>query len=151
MGRFISILQHHALARPYYSPKAVKVVNEVLKALKMEQHPDKTFIGKAVRGFDFLGYSFRPGHLGVAEKTVTKMNEHIVQLYEQSADSVSIGQYVKRWWRWVQSGLKGELREQIIKAGAMLLLPLIELLDVSLFFLFSQPGAYEYCYACTEE
>ncbi len=120
--------------------KAVKVVNEVLKALKMEQHPDKTFIGRAERGFDFLGYSFRPGLLGVAEKTVTKMKERIVRLYEQGADAVSIEQYVKLWWRWVQSGLKGELREQIKKAGALLLLPFEDALDVSLFFLFSHSG-----------
>ncbi|MFT6991854.1 MAG: hypothetical protein ACJASL_003850, partial [Paraglaciecola sp.] len=29
-----------------------------LKLLKVEQAPDKTFIGKISKGFDFLGYHF---------------------------------------------------------------------------------------------
>lgn len=37
---------------------AVKVVNQMLGMLGLEKHPDKTFIGKIERGFDFLGYHF---------------------------------------------------------------------------------------------
>ncbi len=37
---------------------AVKAVNEVLVSLSLEKHPDKTFIGRIERGFDFLGYHF---------------------------------------------------------------------------------------------
>ena len=33
---------------------AVKVVNQMLGALMLEKHPDKTFIGRIERGFDFL-------------------------------------------------------------------------------------------------
>ena len=29
-----------------------------LNELKVEKHPDKTFIGWIAKGFDFLGYSF---------------------------------------------------------------------------------------------
>ncbi len=36
--------------------RAVKAVNEVLASLRLEKHPDKTFIGRIERGFDFLGY-----------------------------------------------------------------------------------------------
>jgi hypothetical protein len=35
---------------------AVKLVNQTLRALSLEKHPDKTFIGRIERGFDFLGY-----------------------------------------------------------------------------------------------
>ncbi len=49
---------------------AVKVVNQVLGSLKLEKHPDKTFIGRIERGFDFLGYHFRPGRLSVAANTI---------------------------------------------------------------------------------
>ena len=35
---------------------AVKLVNQLLSALRPEKHPDKTFIGKIERGFGFLGY-----------------------------------------------------------------------------------------------
>lgn len=37
---------------------AIRAVNERLSALKVEQHPDKTFVGRISRGFDFLGYRF---------------------------------------------------------------------------------------------
>ncbi len=50
--------------------KAVKAVNHVLGSLKLEKHPEKTFIGRIERGFDFLGYHFRPHRLSVAAKTV---------------------------------------------------------------------------------
>jgi len=34
--------------------KAVRIVNQALNSLKVEQHPDKTFIDRAKKGFDFL-------------------------------------------------------------------------------------------------
>ena len=48
--------------------KAVKAVNEVLGSLRMEKHPDKTFIGRIEKGFDFLGYQFNPAGLTVAHE-----------------------------------------------------------------------------------
>jgi hypothetical protein len=50
--------------------KAVKQVNAILNRLLLKKHPDKTFIGKAERGFDFPGYFFRPGLLRVAKKNI---------------------------------------------------------------------------------
>ena len=38
--------------------RAVKRLNEVFNDLKLEKHPDKTFIGRIEKGFDFLGYHF---------------------------------------------------------------------------------------------
>ena len=35
--------------------QAVKVVNQILASLRLAKHPDKTFIGRIVKGFDFLG------------------------------------------------------------------------------------------------
>ena len=35
-------------------------MNHVLNKLHIEQHPDKTLIGRQERGFDFLGYHFKP-------------------------------------------------------------------------------------------
>ena len=40
--------------------KAITAVNEVMAQLRVLQHPEKTFIGRIARGFDFLGYWFRP-------------------------------------------------------------------------------------------
>ena len=90
--------------------KVVRAVNEVLAQLKVEKHPDKTFIGRAIRGFDFLGYFLKPGALAVANNTIRNMAERINRLYEQGADQVSIGQYVQRWKKWVVAGI-GDLTE----------------------------------------
>ena len=35
--------------------KVVKAVNEVRGSLCLLRHPDKTFVGRTERGFDFLG------------------------------------------------------------------------------------------------
>lgn len=59
---------------------AIKAVNEVMADLRVVQHPDKTFIGRVAKGFDFLGYQFGDGGLGVARKTVARSLEKIAQL-----------------------------------------------------------------------
>ena len=85
--------------------KAVYRVNQVLNALKVEKHPDKTFIGRADKGFDFLGYHFEPGSLTPSNHTVKKHVERISRLYEQGAEKNRIRQYVRRWVIWLQAGV----------------------------------------------
>ena len=85
--------------------RAIRLVNETLAELKVEQHPDKTFIGRTSRGFDFLGYQFTPSGLVVAAKTIERFTERWNRLYEQGADAVRIGAYVRHWQRWVRGGL----------------------------------------------
>ncbi len=63
--------------------KAVKQLNQILNKLKVEKHPDKTYIGKIKKGFDFLGYHFNGNRLTVAKKTVEKHVLHWRQLSEQ--------------------------------------------------------------------
>ncbi len=41
----------------------------MLGALRLEKHPDKTFIGRIEKGFDFLGYHFSRSGLSVAKAT----------------------------------------------------------------------------------
>ena len=41
--------------------RAVRAVNELLGSLLLEKHPDKTFVGRIEKGFDYLGYQFQPG------------------------------------------------------------------------------------------
>jgi len=94
---------------------AVKCVNETMAELKMGQHPDKTFVGRISRGFDFLGHRISPaGLIGLARQSVQQTIERINQLYEQGADTIRIGRYVRHWWAWVRGGLreKGESSEQ---------------------------------------
>ena len=40
--------------------EAARALNQTLQELKLEKHPDKTYIGKIERGFDVLGYHFSP-------------------------------------------------------------------------------------------
>jgi len=64
--------------------KAIRTVNMIMNRLRVEQHPDKTFIGRVSKGFDFLGYHFEPGNLGVAEKTIRKFVSRAGRLYERA-------------------------------------------------------------------
>jgi len=83
---------------------AVKIVNQMLRALGLEKHPDKTFIGSIERGFDFLGYNFSPAGLGVAKKTIANFIEKASRLYEQERRAATaaapLEMYVRRWLRW---------------------------------------------------
>jgi RNA-directed DNA polymerase len=68
----------------------VKVVNQILGTLSLEKHPDKTFIGRVERDFDFLGYHFTPTGLKVAKRTIANFIEKASRLYEQERNA-SIG------------------------------------------------------------
>ena len=89
--------------------KAVKAVNEVLGSLRMEKHPDKTFIGRIERGFDFLGYHFGQEGLSVAKTTIENFVEPAIRLYEQepgkACASARLGSYVRRWVGWTTAGV----------------------------------------------
>ena len=54
-----------------------------LRSPNLEKHPDKTFIGRIERGFDFLGYHFHPDGLSVAKKTIENFVARAIRLYEQ--------------------------------------------------------------------
>ena len=58
-------------------------------SLGLLKHPDKTFIGRIERGFDFLGYHFGPDGLSVAKKTVENFVARAIRLYEQEPGEAS--------------------------------------------------------------
>jgi len=87
--------------------KAIKAVNEEMAALQVVKHPDKTFIGRVARGFEFLGYWFSSSGLRVARKTVDRMMAKVAQLYELGASNGRIGDYHRRWVGWVRGGVFG--------------------------------------------
>ena len=67
----------------------------------LDKHRGKMFIGRIERGFDFLGYHFRPSGLTVARQTVARFVTRITQLYEQEREAPGgasrLGDYVSRW------------------------------------------------------
>ena len=89
--------------------KAVRTVNQHFHQLKVEQAPDKTFIGRIEKEFDFLGYRFGLPELGLAEKTITNALNKVRQLYEQKLAApkraAMLDDYITRWLRWVNAGL----------------------------------------------
>ncbi len=64
---------------------AVRIVNETLAELKVEQHPDKTFIGRIERGFDFPGSVMKPAGLEMAPRAIEHCVERVSRLDEQGA------------------------------------------------------------------
>ena len=95
----------------------IRRVNQILAGLKIKQHPDKTFVGRIARGFDFLGYSFSASGLcGLTRKSCHNMLARVHQLYEQGADSVRIGDYLRHWCRWAMAGIT--TRMQLRGGGA---------------------------------
>ncbi len=91
--------------------QVVKTLNRELDALKLEKHPEKTFIGRIEKGFDFLGYRFMPQSLTTARKTMENFLQRALRLYEQELrgrfGSPQLESYVARWRRWATAGLEG--------------------------------------------
>jgi hypothetical protein len=95
----------------------VKVVNQVCASLRLAKHPDKTFIGRIARSFDFLGYHFSPSGLCVATKTLQNFVARVHQLYEHEREkpegSSTLGAYVQRWVRWATAGVPVPVHGQL--------------------------------------
>ncbi|MDA0767852.1 MAG: reverse transcriptase/maturase family protein [Verrucomicrobia bacterium] len=82
---------------------AVRVMNQVLQSLGLEQHPDKTFIGRVQRGFDFLGVQFTAqGETSPSAVAMARHTEKTARLYEQGASPERIGQYRQNWLRYLR-------------------------------------------------
>jgi RNA-directed DNA polymerase len=82
----------------------------MLAALSLEKHPDKTFIGRIERGFDFLGYHFTREGLRVAKQTIENFIEKASRLYEQERSTPPgaspLEMYASRWLRRCMGGLQ---------------------------------------------
>jgi RNA-directed DNA polymerase len=89
--------------------RAIGLMNQILGALRLEKHPDKTFIGRIERGFDFLGYRFSRAGLRLATATIQKFAERAARLYEQERGQPNgcarLGMYVRRWVGWARAEL----------------------------------------------
>ncbi len=61
------------------------------------------------KGFDFLGYHFGSDGLGVARATIENFIKRASRPYEQKrigkAAPDAFGMYIRRWMRWVRSGV----------------------------------------------
>jgi hypothetical protein len=93
--------------------RALKTMHQELNALGLSVHPDKTFIGKVSKGFDFLGVQFDLGKQSPSNVSRDRLNTrltqkftHAARLYEQGRlrSLKSIELYLTHWLRY-QKGI----------------------------------------------
>ena len=78
--------------------RVVKKMHRIMAQLHFNLAPDKTFIGRISKGFDFLGYRFNAqGIIGIALTAINKFLNNMAALYEQGASAARIQLYAKRW------------------------------------------------------
>lgn len=85
--------------------KAVRTMNHILERLKLCKAPDKTYIGRIEKGFDFLGYRFGdvpPQCVGIALNTWKNHFDKLTQCVRRGFDEEALLDYIKRWWSWVR-------------------------------------------------
>ncbi len=90
--------------------RAICCLNHEFEELGLCKHPDKTFIGRIEKGFDFLGYRFGGDGLRVAKKSIDNFMTKALRLYEREPVQSRIerlGEYTKHWVRWTTAGLTG--------------------------------------------
>lgn len=80
--------------------KIVKQVYAVLHVLRVDIAPKKTYIGKASKGFDFLGKRILPIGILPSASALSRLQKNTVRLYEQGATKKRIGLYWIRWLCW---------------------------------------------------
>jgi RNA-directed DNA polymerase len=93
--------------------KAERTVNQHFHQLKVEQAPDKTFIGKISKGLDLLGYQFEKEKITVSKRTIQNHIRRLTQLYEQNKHqpnwNMLLDDYRQRWVTWVYSGISSSI------------------------------------------
>jgi hypothetical protein len=93
---------------------ALRSMYRILEQLKLTVHPDKRYIGKTHRGFDFLGYRIHPDRkLRPAVQSLNRLIVRSRRLHEQGVDENRLRQYVQRWFIWLHGGL----RNRVIDTG----------------------------------
>ncbi|EAW8864365.1 hypothetical protein DUD90_22345 [Salmonella enterica subsp. enterica serovar Oranienburg] len=87
--------------------RAVRMLNRHFAQAGFEQHPDKTFIGRVEKGFDWMGFWFtEKGCDGVAPRALQNIKDRLRQLYErvrQWPEDLRLRRmvgYVRNWLRW---------------------------------------------------
>ncbi|MBE3654563.1 hypothetical protein BOO93_18110 [Vibrio navarrensis] len=93
---------------------AVRKLNAFFAQHGFRQHPDKTFIGRVAKGFDWLGYQLNENGLcGVAPRALSYFAAKCRQCYAQalsqglseSQASEKVAAYGQRWQQWCCAGV----------------------------------------------
>ena len=110
--------------------RAIKRVHEVMRDLQLQLHEKKRFIGKVSDGFDFLGYTVKPGRrLRPSAESIRRLSTKFRRLYERGASPKRLWRYVVRWCGWLWGGLDGLVSR---KGGTRrVFVRLLRLLDIA--------------------
>lgn len=76
--------------------KVVKVTYKVVDDLRLQLHPNKTYIGKISHGFNFLGYYMDDRKILPSKETIRRFQERGAALYEPSRGNRNISRHHKR-------------------------------------------------------
>ena len=79
--------------------------NNAFWSLGLKLAPEKTWVGRAENGFDFLGYRISPTGHSIALGSWNRFTVKLHRLFEQGATMSRRLQYVKHWVRWATSGV----------------------------------------------
>ena len=88
--------------------RCVRDLNQFFAMDGFEKHPEKTRIGRVVKGFDWLGAWITPADLTVAPRALENHRQRTLRLYEhararglsKSEARVLVQRYVRRWEGW---------------------------------------------------
>lgn len=118
--------------------RAVRTLNVFFASGGYRQHPDKTFIGKTEKGFDWMGIQFNRSGIGdVAPRAVANHRQRLRRLYEQAwrygkeKTRARVGEYVRRWkiwrkymipkkWEWVHESTISVFVHALLRCRALL-------------------------------
>ena len=85
--------------------KMIKRVYATCKIIGLKLAPEKTWVGRVEKGFDFLGYRISPKGLSIALVSWNRFTVKLHRLLEQGATPSRWRQYIQHWIRWATSGV----------------------------------------------
>ena len=112
MDDILIITQSRSLLR-----RVIKRCHGLFEQLKLSVSKPKTYIGKASKGFSFLGYHFGPkATVSVRPETVSKSLERVHRLLEQQIlTKERLEKHVKGFVSWAKGGLRGLVRAETVQ------------------------------------
>ena len=76
--------------------KIVKMTHDIVNSLKLELHPQKTFIGKISHGFNFLAYFFDDQKILPSKESIRRFHERATALYEHPQTTRTVSRRYKK-------------------------------------------------------